>query len=42
MKEKTDFKHKPIITGERMILRPFKEDDFDEMIVILNEPDVRM
>lgn len=41
MKGKTDFKHKPILTGERMILRPFKEDDFDEMIAILNEPDVR-
>ena len=41
MNTKTDFKEKPLLSGEKVILRPFNDDDFEDIIDILNEPDVR-
>lgn len=41
MEKKTDFKEKPLLTGERAILRPFRIEDFEDMIAILSEPDLR-
>lgn len=32
---------KPIITGEKVVLRPFEEKDCDVMYAILNEPDLK-
>ena len=36
-----NFKIKPILVGERVILRPFEVNDIDTMINILNEPELK-
>ena len=36
-----NFKIKPILVGERVILRPFEANDIDTMINILNEPELK-
>lgn len=41
MNMKSNFMIKPIITGERVILRPFEEKDCDVMYTILNEPNLK-
>jgi RimJ/RimL family protein N-acetyltransferase len=35
-----DFSVKPVLTGERTVLRPFTERDADDVRVILEDPDV--
>ncbi|SHO43239.1 GNAT family N-acetyltransferase [Anaerocolumna xylanovorans] len=41
MCEKIDFSYKPVLEGEKVILRPFKENDWEKMLVILEEPELR-
>ena len=36
----TNFSVKPVLTGERAVLRPFTEDDVPVMAEILNDPEV--
>jgi RimJ/RimL family protein N-acetyltransferase len=36
----TTFAHKPVLTGERTVLRPFTEDDADVMAAILLDPEL--
>ena len=37
-----NFKNKPVLVGDRIILRPFEDNDIYEMIKILNEPELKM
>jgi RimJ/RimL family protein N-acetyltransferase len=37
-----NFINKPVLVGDRIILRPFEDNDIDEMIKILNEPELKM
>jgi len=36
----TDFSHKPVLTGELVILRPLDEDDYDAMRLAFDDPEV--
>lgn len=36
-----NFKDKPVLVGERIILRPFQNEDLVDMIKILNEPELK-
>lgn len=36
-----NFKDKPVLVGTRIILRPFENQDIDDMINILNEPELK-
>jgi RimJ/RimL family protein N-acetyltransferase len=38
---KCNFKIKPVLVGEKVILRPFEEKDCEIMYEILNEPDLK-
>lgn len=37
-----NFKNKPVLVGDRIILRPFEGNDIEDMIKILNEPELKM
>ncbi len=39
--KKSNFMIKPVLAGEKVILRPFEEKDYDIMYEILNEPDLK-
>lgn len=41
MKPKVDFSTKPVLEGEKVILRPFEADDWEKMIEIILEPELR-
>ncbi len=41
MYQKIDFSNKPVLVGEKVILRPFQGEDWKEMLVILEEPELR-
>lgn len=41
MYQKIDFSHKPVLKGEKVIVRPFHEKDWEQMLVILAEPELR-
>lgn len=36
-----EFHRKPTLTGDKVILRPFSEEDAERMLIILAEPEVR-
>lgn len=36
----SDFSYKPTLSGERVVLRPLVEDDYDAMIVAMDDPEV--
>lgn len=36
-----NFINKPVLVGDRIILRPFESKDIDDMIKILNEPELK-
>lgn len=40
-KKKSNFIDKPILVGDKVILRPFEEKDWDIMFEILNEPNLK-
>ncbi|GGQ21096.1 GNAT family N-acetyltransferase [Streptomyces roseolilacinus] len=35
----SDFSHKPVLTGDRVVLRPFTEDDAATMAAIIEDPE---
>ena len=37
-----NFINKPVLVGDRIILRPFEDNDIEDMIKILNEPELKM
>lgn len=37
-----NFINKPVLVGDRIILRPFEGNDIEDMIKILNEPELKM
>ena len=39
--KKVNFAHKPVLTGDKVILRPFEEKDYEVMFEILEEPELR-
>lgn len=41
MYQKIDFSNKPVLEGEKVILRPFQGEDWREMLAILDEPELR-
>lgn len=41
MYQKIDFTNKPVLEGEKVVLRPFQEEDWEGMLVILAEPELR-
>ncbi|WP_312651885.1 GNAT family protein [Proteiniclasticum sp.] len=41
MKSMPNFIHKPVLEGERALLRPFKEEDLKFILAILDEPELR-
>ncbi len=41
MYQKIDFSNKPIIEGKKVVLRPFTENDWEEMIRILDDPELK-
>lgn len=41
MKKKSNFMNKPVLAGEKIILRPFEDKDCEIMYEILNEPDLK-
>lgn len=40
MTERPDFAHKPTLTGDRVVLRPFADGDLDGLRVMLHDPEV--
>jgi len=41
MKSKINFQAKPVLEGKKVILRPFEMNDWEKMLPILEEPEVR-
>ena len=41
MERKPDFSHKPTLQGEKIILRPFQNEDVETMLDILSDYEVR-
>lgn len=41
MYQKIDFSYKPVLEGEKVILRPFEENDWERMVEIIAEPELR-
>lgn len=41
MQNKIDFGKKPVLEGEKVILRPFQENDWEKMAALLGEPELR-
>ncbi|MDF2909372.1 MAG: family N-acetyltransferase [Sporolactobacillus laevolacticus] len=41
MKPEIDFGMKPVLQGKKVILRPFEEDDWEKMLGIISEPELR-
>lgn len=41
MNKKIDFSYKPVIEGEKVILRPFQSTDWEQMVEILNDANLK-
>ncbi len=41
MEPEIDFKTKPVIEGKKVILRPFEDKDWEKMLSMLEEPELR-
>lgn len=41
MMNEIDFSRKPVLTGNKVVLRPFEDKDCDHMLRILEEPELR-